>query len=151
MMGRLKPGVPKRYLLLMAAVVWAFAGGMLLGKGIGYLAAHANMLMLRIAGGAVVGVLFFFILFMKISLKHINRIRSIDVVRPCIFSFFDFKGYVMMGMMISMGVLLRHLSIINKNHLFTFYVAMGVPLLLSALRFLWAWVRYSDAIGRTKA
>ncbi|TCN72279.1 hypothetical protein [Acetobacteroides hydrogenigenes] len=143
---RIKPGVPKRYLLLVAAVVWTFAGGMLLGKGASYLMAHSDMLLLRLIVGVIFGVAFFWLLFMRISLKHINRIRSIDVVRPCIFSFFDFKSYLMMGGMVSMGIALRHLNFINKTYLFNFYVAMGVPLLLSAVRFLWAWVRYHRVV-----
>ena len=143
---RIKPGVPKRYLLLVAAVVWTFAGGMLFTKGLTYLLAHPDMLWLRLVAGSIFGVAFFWLLFMRISLKHINRIRSIDVVRPCIFSFFDFKSYLMMGGMISMGIALRHLNFINKTYLFNFYVAMGVPLLLSAARFYWAWVRYHRVV-----
>lgn len=143
---KIKPGVPKRYLLLVAAAVWAFAGAMLLGKGVGYLWAHPDMLLLRLAGGVLLGVAFFWLLFMRISLRHINRIKSIDVVRPCIFSFFDFKGYLMMGGMIALGIALRHLDFINKTYLFSFYVTMGVPLLLSAVRFLWAWVRYHKVV-----
>jgi hypothetical protein len=143
---RIKPGIPKRYLLLVAAVVWTFAGGMLFTKGLSYLLAHPEMLLIRLIAGALVGVAFFWLLFMKISLKHINRIKSIDVVRPCIFSFFDFKGYLMMGGMISMGIALRHFDFINKTYLFNFYVAMGIPLLLSAVRFLWAWVRYHKVV-----
>lgn len=143
---RIKPGVPKRYLLLVAAVVWTFAGGMLFTKGFSYLMAHSDMLWLRLVVGIIFGVAFFWLLFMRISLKHINRIKSIDVVRPCIFSFFDFKSYLMMGVMISMGVALRHLNFINKTYLFNFYVAMGVPLLLSAARFYWAWIRYHKVV-----
>lgn len=144
--SRFKPAVPKRYLLLVAAAVWAFAGCMLLFKGLSYLLGHSDMLALRLAGAVVFGVAFFGLMFMRISLKHINRIRAIEVVRPCIFSFFNFTSYLMMGGMITLGIALRHLNFINKDYLFTFYIGMGIPLLLSSMRFLWAWVRYHKVV-----
>ena len=59
---RIKPGIPKRYLLLVAAVVWTFAGGMLFTKGLSYLLAHPDMLLIRLVAGALVGVAFFWLL-----------------------------------------------------------------------------------------
>ncbi len=138
----LKPGVPRRWLLLVAAFVWTFAGLMLLGKGTGHLIHFSGGLTWRFISATVVGLLFFHFLFAKISLKHINRIRTLDVVRPCIFSFFNFRSYILMGCMITMGIIMRHLSFINKDFLYTFYVAMGIPLLMSAARFYIAWATY---------
>jgi hypothetical protein len=138
----LKPGVPKRWLLLVAAIVWTFAGSMLLMKGLGYTIRFSDLLAIRYIIAGIAGLLFFQLLFSKISLKHINRIRTLDIVKPCIFSFFNFRSYILMGGMITMGIMLRHFSFINKNLLYTFYVAMGIPLLMSAIRFYIAWGTY---------
>ena len=143
----LKPGVPKRWLLLVAALVWTFAGGMLLGKGFSHLLRFSGNLLIRFSVAFAVGLLFFQVLFARISLKHINRIKTLDVVKPCIFSFFNFRSYILMGLMITMGIMLRHLSFINKDFLYTFYVAMGIPLLLSAARFYLAWGNYQYVVS----
>lgn len=147
----MKPGIPKRYLLLVAALVWTFAGGMLFGKGASHLAAHGDRLLLRFALALAGGLAFFMLLFSKISLKHITRIHAIDIVRPCLFSFFDFKGYVMMGSMIAGGALLRKFEIIDPLLLANFYACMGTPLLLSAARFYYAWARYPRFAGQSEA
>ncbi|MBL8967080.1 MAG: hypothetical protein JNG85_08725 [Spirochaetaceae bacterium] len=144
---RLKPGIPKRYLLLVAALVWTFAGGMLFGKGAIYLSSHGDRLFLRFAVALAGGLGFFMLLFSKISLKHITRIHAIDIVRPCLFSFFDLKGYVMMGSMIAGGALLRKFELVDPLLRAKFYACMGTPLLLSAARIYYAWARYPRFVG----
>lgn len=80
------------------------------------------------------------LLFAKISGKHIRRIRGLNIPYPCAFSFFNLRGYLMMAMMITGGIMLRRFDVINKEWLYNFYVAMGVPLLISATRFFYFWV-----------
>jgi hypothetical protein len=137
-----KPTVPKRYLLLVAGFVWTFAGAMLFGRGTAWLLEFGDHLLARYAIALAGGLAFFFLLFSRISIKHIARIHAIDIVRPCIFSFFDFKAYIMMALMITGGVLLRTLKLIEPSILYTFYVCMGTPLLLSALRFYYSFATY---------
>jgi hypothetical protein len=141
-LNKYKPGVPKRYLLLVAGFAWTIAGAMLFGRGSIWLIASGDHLLARYAIALAAGLVFFLLLFSKISLKHITRIHAIDIVRPCIFSFFDFKGYIMMGLMITGGILLRTFRVIEPGILFTFYVCMGTPLLLSATRFYYSFARY---------
>jgi hypothetical protein len=45
----------------------------------------------------------------------------------------------MMMLMISTGVLLRRFNVFNPEYLFTFYIGMALPLLISAFRFYLAW------------
>jgi hypothetical protein len=142
---RFKPGVPKRQLLLVAAFVWFFAGGMLLYRGIigvphGYW--HVWEVAVSIAGGLV----FFWVLFYRISSSHIRRITSLDILRPCVFSFFNFRSYLLMSIMITMGVSVRKLHLVNAEVISYFYITMAAPLLLSAVRFLWAWKKYDVII-----
>jgi len=138
---RFKPGVPKRQLLLVAAFVWLFAGGFLMFRGIRSVP-EGSWQLWKIAVSVAGGLLFFWILFLRISATHIRRITSLEILRPCVFSFFDFKSYLMMALMITMGVTVRKLHLIGAVAVSYFFVTMAIPLLISALRFLGAWWKY---------
>jgi hypothetical protein len=140
--NRAKPAVPKRHLLLVAALAWTTAGGILLARGTAYMSAMGDHLLWRCAIALVGGLVFFVLLFARISLKHIARIHAIEVVSPCLFSFFDFKAYLLMALMIAGSVSLRLLRLIDPLTLANFYVCMATPLLMSAVRFYYAFATY---------
>jgi len=145
MIGKSWMTVSKHNLLLVAGAVWAFAGSMLIAKGVAYIVEHSNWLYLQLGAATLFGVAFFLLLFTRISSKHISRISTMEVSRPTVFAFFSLRSYAMMGGMITLGVTLRNLSFVNKAGLFTFYISMGVPLLLSAFRFWRAWINRQKA------
>lgn len=147
MIKRLKPGIPKRFLLFVAAIVWAVASLMLLFRGAGFIFKNSNYKFLHFLAAIVFGVSFYRILFNRISKKHIERIKSINIEKPCIFSFFNFRSYLLMGLMISLGISLRKFNLVNPDYLYTFYVGMGIPLFISSLRFYFAWLQYSKRIN----
>lgn len=134
-MNRFIPRVSKRYLLLVAALVWTFAGGMLLFRGFvvdHHLETHWTT---KIGFCMVGGLLFYRAMFDRISSKHVNRIKSMEIERPVVFSFFNMKSYLMMFSMISMGITLRLTGLVAPVHLAMVYVTMGIPLLMSSIRF----------------
>jgi len=137
---KFKPSVSKHNLLFIAGLAWTTAGGILAGRGLSYLLQHGEHLALCLAGGAVLGVIFYLILFAKISRKHIIRIKGLNIPYPCAFSFFNFRSYLMMAIMISGGITLRSFDVIDKEWLYNFFVTMGVPLLISASRFFYFWI-----------
>jgi len=139
--NKFKPVISKRYLMLIAAFVWTMAGVMLLVRGTVYVLQNSNYRAIHFLIAFLFGTGFFWALFNKISLKHINRIRNIEIENPCIFSFFNFKSYLIMAFMITVGIMLRKSSHVNKDFLYTFYVGMGIPLLISAGRFYLAWFK----------
>jgi len=129
------PRVSKHYLLLVAAVVWTFAGGMLLFRGLtinNTLPAHWEVKLLLCI---VAGLLFFMLLFNRISANHVLRITNFPIKRPSIFSFFSLRSYLMMFLMISMGITLRKTGVVPPEYLSLMYVTMGIPLLMSSFRF----------------
>jgi hypothetical protein len=138
---RYKPGVPKRHLLLVATLVWLFAGSFLMFRGIRSVPEGAWQFW-KVAVSVAGGLLFFWILFFRISAKHIRRITSLEILRPCVFSFFDFKSYLMMALMITMGVTVRKLHLVSAESISYFFITMAIPLLVSAIRFLAAWRKY---------
>jgi hypothetical protein len=145
----LKPGIPKQYLLLVAGLVWTFAGCMLLIRGFSMLLLFPQLLLLKIIIGFVGGLIFYFALFSGISQKHTRRIIGLPIERPCLFCFFHIKSYVMMVFMISMGMTLRKTGLVPLEYLSVFYVTMGTPLLLSAFRFYYNGINYKKVVGKT--
>lgn len=130
-----KPGVSKKYLLFIAAFVWTFAGGMLLFRGFYFLSQSPESTWISFFVSLLAGFLFFGLVFSKVSLKHSLRIINLPDERPCVFSFFSWKSYLMMVVMISLGVALRVYGLVPIIRLAEFYITMGTPLLLSAFRF----------------
>jgi hypothetical protein len=131
----LKPGTTRRNLLLIAAFVWTFAGAMLLSRGILMMGSDHDFLIFRMVISLLGGVLFYTVLFSKISKKHVARIIGLTNDRPCVFSFFNVKSYLMMGFMISFGVFLRTSGVVSPFYLSVLYITMGIPLFASAFRF----------------
>jgi quinol-cytochrome oxidoreductase complex cytochrome b subunit len=138
---KLKPGVKKRTLLFVAGCAWTIAGGMLITRALLALIAIQHLLLIEIIIGIIAGACFYIFMFTRISKKHITRISLIKVDYPCFFSFFNLRSYILMSVMISGGILLRKSNIIAPEYLYTFYLAMGIPLLLSAFRFFKAGVK----------
>jgi len=134
-----KPSVSRHNLLLIAGLAWTTAGGILLWRGLDYEIRHSSHIWLNILAGVVIGVIFYLILFAKISLKHIKRIKGLTIPYPCAFSFFNIRSYILMMIMITAGIFLRNLELVNKEYLFTFYIGMAFPLLISAFRFYYSW------------
>ena len=131
----LTPRTLKKNLLFIAALVWSFAGGMLLFRGFLFLEVLPEHRLLKGSIALLGGVVFFIVLFQKISRKHVNRINNLPLQRPCLFSFFNLKSYFMMFLMISGGIFLRKSGLISVEYLALIYLTMGIPLLLSSIRF----------------
>lgn len=134
-----KPSVSRRTLLLVAACAWTIAGTILLVRGLIYLLPNSHHLFPELLLGILLGIVFFIILFSRISLKHIMRIKTIKTDDPCFFSFFNMKSYLMMAVMITAGVTIRKMGIIDPEAIYTFFIIMAIPLLMSAFRFYKSW------------
>lgn len=131
----LKPGASKRQLLFTAAIAWTFAGGVLLYKGFSLIDSTTTYLGFKIGASIIGGALFYWLLFAKLSLKHTNRIVKLTLDKPCMFSFFNVRSYLLMTIMITSGIVLRKFGVIPPQYLLMVYITMGIPLLLSSLRF----------------
>ena len=137
----LTPRVSKHYLLLIAALVWTFAGGMLLFRGFTINIQLPANWRIELFGCIVAGLLFFRLLFNRISAKHVLRIKKLPNDCPVIFSFFNLKSYLMMFSMIFMGIMLRKTGVVSTEYLSLMYVTMGIPLLMSSFRFYYTFLK----------
>ena len=141
-LSSLIPHVSKRYLLIVAALVWTFAGGMLLYRGYTINRPLPLHWQVELSLCIVVGLLFFRLLFNRISAKHVLRIRNLPQEKPGLFSFFNLRSYIMMFSMIALGVTLRKSGVVDPESLSWMYVTMGIPLLMSSFRFYSAFLRF---------
>jgi hypothetical protein len=141
-----KPGVSKKILLFIAAIMWTFAGGMLLFRGFYFLVHEHETIWVQTFVSLLAGLIFYGIVFSRVSLKHSVRIINLPVERPCLFSFFSWSSYVLMIIMISSGIAVRVSGIISPDYLAEFYITMGTPLFLSALRFYYFGFNYQQKI-----
>lgn len=131
----LTPRVPRTWLLFVAALVWTFAGGMLLFRGYVYSQVKPEHLFLKTGACVLGGLAFYLVMFDKISKKHVTRISNLKLEKPCMFSFFNVRSYLLMALMITTGVTLRKTGLVAPEHLALVYVTMGIPLLMSSFRF----------------
>jgi hypothetical protein len=137
--------VSKRTLLFEAAIIWTFAGGMLLFRGSSMLKSSAGFSWFKIMGCICGGLIFFVLVFLKISRKHVHRIINLKGERHQFYEFFNPRSYLMMLGMISLGVFFRKTAIVPLASLSLAYITMGIPLLFSSFRFYHRFLYYSTA------
>jgi uncharacterized membrane protein YedE/YeeE len=143
---KIKPGVQKRTLLLIAGCAWSIAGGILIFRSLLHLIGVNHHLVMETGIGIVFGSLFYLLLFARISKKHITRITLIKIDNPCFFSFFNFRSYLLMTIMISGGITLRLSGLVNAEIIYSFFLCMGIPLLVSAWRFFYSYAKNKKSL-----
>jgi hypothetical protein len=129
----LKPGVPKPVLIALGAALWGFAAYRILKLGFIFIEKNALHHMLNYLIGITGFVPFFMLVFRKVSLRYITRIKNLPQRRPCIFAFFDVRGYIIMSFMITMGILVSHWKVIPELYKGTFFISLGLSLLASSV------------------
>lgn len=127
--------VPKDYLLIITAFVWTIAGLMLLIRGYSSIKLYPEFLAEKIIGSFVAGIVFFMVVFTRITAKHLKRIINMQNDFPYFFNFFNFRSYFMLVLMITMGISMRKSGIIAPENIAIVYLTMGIPLLLSSVKF----------------
>jgi hypothetical protein len=131
---RLIPTVQRHYLFALAGVLWTIAGGILCVRGtiwLQLLSPFAEIIvgLLSIVMAAV-GYLYGF---SKVVQKNIDRIHQMPE-RAAVFAFTTVKGYIMIALMITIGLILRN-STFPKYYLTLPYDVMGGVLLIGSIRF----------------
>lgn len=130
-----KPWATRRRLLILAALTWTFAGGMLLYKSLQLFLEVQVFPLWSFVIGLAGGILFYVLLFARISLKHSKRILEMENDRRCFFSFFSYRSYLVMIGMIGMSISLKHFGLIPPEYMMLVDLVMGIPLFLSSFRF----------------
>lgn len=145
---KLKPTVPKRYLIFIAAFAWAFAGAMLLWRGENMLASYPEEIWWKVLISIPLGIVFYVFMFSKIYRKHTKRLNSITHEKACVFSFFNWKSYIMMIFMMGMGIFLRTSELISIRYLSILYVTMSIPLCISSIMFFITGIKQNNSLSK---
>ena len=127
----LKPGVPKPVLIALGAALWGFAAFRILKMGFIFIERHTLHHFVNYLIGIAGFIPFFLLVFRKVSLRYITRIINLPERRPCMFSFFDLRGYILMSFMITMGIMFSHWQLIPELYKGTFFISLGLSLLAS--------------------
>jgi hypothetical protein len=132
---RLNPAVDRKYLVLLAGFVWMAVGIMLVSFAVTWLAHYPGKgkILFYLAGFLLAMPVHHFG-FLKLADRNINRLMPLEEKR-CLFSFITWKSYLIIVIMVSMGIALRH-SAIPKQYLSVLYNGIGLGLFLSGIRYI---------------
>lgn len=127
--------VKRRTLLFIAGWVWIIAGMNILRIGIVTWMDDANFWSFKLGESIVVFMLFFHFVFLKLYYKHTERISK-KGERNCPFSFFDVKGWIIMGFMITFGITARYFQWLPNSFISVFYTGLSSALIITGILFL---------------
>jgi hypothetical protein len=131
----LKPSVDKKILILMAGLMWMGTGIMLLSLTVRWLAASPlKEQMLFFSAGFLIAMPIHHFGFLRIADKNLKRLMPVTG-KKCLFSFMTWKSYLIIPVMASMGIALRH-SGLPRQYLSVIYGGIGLALFLSGIRYL---------------
>ena len=126
--------VKKQNLLIIAALVWVAAGVNILHIGLeayaeGYVTTLNEVL------SVVVGLVFWFGTFYKLTKKHTQRITNYEEQHQYFWHFFDLKSFIIMAIMMTGGIALRVSGIAPSVFIAIFYTGLGSALALAGILF----------------
>ena len=125
--------VSKNTLLLIACIVWCFAGFNILRIGI---IAYSNFLSpINFALSLAVFAIFQVFIFGKLVKKHTARINAYKENKQFFLKFFDVKSFIIMAVMMTFGIVLRATNIAPEQFIAVFYTGLGSALTLAGLLF----------------
>jgi hypothetical protein len=128
------PLADKRILVLLAGLMWCGVGIMLIRYAVTWLSpCSTKEQVFFYAAGFFVAMPVHHFGFLKIADKNLKRLLPLTEKR-CVFSFMTWKSYLIVLVMVSMGIALRHSSL-PKRYLSIIYNGIGLALFLSGIRY----------------
>lgn len=125
--------VRKYHLLLIAALVWAAAGGNILSIGMETYPPYLSAINFLLS--AVVFIVFQIFIFGRLVKKHTKRIHSYEEEYQLFIKFFDVKSFIIMAVMMTGGILIRKFSLAPERFIAVFYTGLGASLLTAGCLF----------------
>jgi hypothetical protein len=132
---KLNPAVDKKYLMLTAGLMWCGVGVMLISFAISWLNNFTGRgIIFFYTAGLMTGMPIYFLGFLKLAQKNISRLLAFPG-KKCFFSFITWKSYLIILVMVTLGITLRHSSI-PKQYLSVLYNGLGIGLFLSGINYI---------------
>lgn len=135
----MKHGVSKQVLLIVAGLVWIIAGVNILRIGIITWDVNTDIWLFKVCEATVVFLLFFILVFRKLYYKHTKRIESKTSDNNCPFAFFDIKGWIVMAVMITIGIVVRMFHLLPDSFISVFYTGLSIALIYTGVLFVRYW------------
>lgn len=126
----------RRGLIYLAAAVWCIAGVNVVRMGFVTWRALDNPLHPLLFVGAVVTLVAFGAMFLRLTAKNIRRIGSFPQSGNPFWKFMSLKSYLIMAFMISFGVVLRNFTRSPRTFIAAFYVGLGSALFAAGVAYL---------------
>jgi hypothetical protein len=131
---KLNPRVDKKILILTAGIMWCGVGVMLVSFAASWLSRYEGKgALLFYAAGFLAAMPIHHFGFLKLADKNLARLLPLKEKR-CLFSFITWKSYLIIVVMMTMGITMRHSSIPNQ-YLSVLYNGIGLGLFLSGIRY----------------
>jgi hypothetical protein len=147
MLMKLNPVLPKNWLLVLAGVMWSGVGIMLLSYAFNWLTHPISTITIMLGAlGLIISIAANRFEFSKLAHKNIERILSFTD-KVCLFAFQSWKGYLIIAVMITGGILLRS-SAIPKPYLAVVYAAIGGALFQASINY---YLRFFQVMGSNKS
>lgn len=120
--------------MLLSGLMWSGVGILLIRLAVGWLLPLAGSAPIFLAGaGVLAGFVIYRFGFLRLERKNIQRIQGYSQ-RVCIFAFQEWKNYLIVMVMMTLGITLRH-SALPKPYLAVMYISIGDGLFLSSLHY----------------
>ena len=125
--------VRKKYLLLIASLVWMIAGFNIIKIGVDLYYPYFNIL--NISLSILIFVIFQYFVFSRLVKKHTKRINEYPIEFQPFYRFFDVPSFIIMICMMTFGILLRSLEAVPRVFIAVFYSGLGTSLFLAGVLF----------------
>ena len=134
---RLKPGVGKGWLYVVAGLTWCGVGVLLISYAVEwFVLAEPGWLPYLLAAALLVGLTFYGFILARFAVKNISRIDAYSEEKICLFAFQRWSSYPLVVFMISLGIFLRKYSAIPKPYLAPLYFGIGSALFIAGLKYI---------------
>jgi len=135
MINLLKPSVNKKVLIVLSGLLWSSVGILLNKFAFKWFDLLTNIeIFIVIPSGLLLGTGITVFGFKKMAIKNINRINSMPD-KVCVFAFQEWKTYLLIIFMMSLGLFMRTTNFIPKLILSTIYIGIGFALFISGLQY----------------
>jgi len=133
--SKLKPAVNRKWLIIISGLIWSGVGIFLNILAIDWFKSFNNM---QIFISGIIGLLAGWSIarfgFGNIANKNVNRILAYPK-HACVFAFQEWKSYILIAIMMTLGIFLRTAGLIPKYILAPMYIGIGTALFLSSFKY----------------
>lgn len=135
--------VSKRYLLLIAGILWMIFGTMIMKNGIPELLSVDNMFVALVLAFGIFFIFYWFI-FKNIVKKNDIRVKAMLENKQYFWKCFDGKQYIIIVCMMAFGILLRKSGLAPQFFIAFFYSGLGFALFSCGTRFVARFIRFFE-------